>query len=110
MTDAAGIAALMCCPMVSADAPREPVQSASLAEPPGNGYVVQVKAFSKRPDADALSGRLRAKGYNAFVTENPRAVRDKYRVRVGNYPTRPEADAIAARLKQQEQFDPWVTH
>jgi cell division septation protein DedD len=83
--------------------------SASLSEPGGNGFVVQVMAFPTRPEADALARRLTAKGYPTFVTLNDAAPRAKYRVRVGKYPTKRDADAISARLQQEERFKPWVT-
>jgi cell division septation protein DedD len=84
--------------------------SSSFAEPAGKGYVLQVQAFPTRAAADALAGRLKGKGYAAFVTTNPANARGKYRVRVGKFGTRREADAISARLKQEEHFEPWLTH
>jgi cell division septation protein DedD len=81
----------------------------NFAEPRGSGFVVQVQAFPTKADADALAGRLAAKGYPTFVTLNEAAPRAKYRVRVGKYPTRPAAQAIAARLEREERFEPWVT-
>ena len=83
--------------------------SSNFAEPPGNGYVLQVMAFPTRDAADALAGRLTAKGYPTFVTMNPGTASAKYRVRVGKYSTKREADAISARLKQEEHFAPWLT-
>jgi cell division septation protein DedD len=72
--------------------------------------VLQVQAFPTRVAADALAGRLKGKGYAAFVTINSANARGKYRVRVGKFATRREADVISARLKQEEHFDPWLTH
>jgi DedD protein len=83
--------------------------SSSFAEPPGNGFALQVQAFPTRAAADALAGRLKGKGYNAFVTLNPANVPLKYRVRVGKYGSKREAETVSARLKQ-EDFKPWLTH
>ena len=94
----------------SATKPDAVTASSSFAEPGGKGFVLQVQAFPTRAAADALAGRLQGKGYRAFVTTNPANARGKYRVRVGKYPTRREADAVSARLKQEEHFEPWLTH
>jgi len=93
----------------SATTPGPIDESASFAEPPGNGYAVQVMAFPTRADADALARRLNAKGYRTFVTLNNGAPRARYRVRVGKYPTKREADDVSRRLQQEERFVPWVT-
>jgi cell division septation protein DedD len=89
----------------------EPVRaSTSFAEPPGNGWAAQVQAFGSMADAEALAGRLKAKGYRPFVTLNasgPPSAR--YRVRVGKYPTRNEAVAVGQKLQREERFEPWVT-
>ena len=84
--------------------------SASFTEPPGKGFVLQVQAFPSRAAADALAGRLKGKGYSAFVTVNPDNVPLKYRGRVGKYGSKREADTVAARLTQEEHFKPWLTH
>jgi cell division septation protein DedD len=89
----------------------EPVRaSTSFAEPPGNGWAAQVQAFGSMADAEALAGRLKAKGYRPFVALNasgPPSAR--YRVRVGKYPTRNEAVAVGQKLQREERFEPWVT-
>jgi cell division septation protein DedD len=84
--------------------------SSTLAEPPGKGFALQVQAFPTRTAAEALAGRLKGKGYTAFVTVNPDNVALKYRVRVGKYGSKREADIVSDRLKQEEHFKPWVTH
>ena len=86
-----------------------PVQDASLNEPPGNGYVVQVLAAVKREEAESLARRLKAKGYPTFVSVGDAKVPAKFRVRVGKYSDKREADAIFRRLEQEERFKPWLT-
>jgi cell division septation protein DedD len=89
----------------------EPVAAnKSFAEPPGRGWVAQVQTFGSMSDAEALAGRLKAKGYRTFVTLNesgPASAR--YRVRIGKYPTRNEAAAVGQKLQREERFEPWVT-
>ena len=89
----------------------EPVTpSRNFAEPSGNGWAAQVQTFGSVSDAEALAGRLKAKGYRTFVALNesgPPSAR--YRVRVGKYPTRSEAVAVGQKLQREERFEPWVT-
>lgn len=86
-----------------------PPGDASLAEPAGSGFVVQVMAVNTRAEADAVARRLAAKGYPAFVTTTGAGAQANYRVRVGKFPTQREADAVSMRLQKEEQFKPWVT-
>jgi hypothetical protein len=69
-----------------------------------------VQTFGSLSDAEALAGRLKAKGYRTFVTLNesgpPTA---RYRVRIGKYPTRSEAVTVGQKLQREERFEPWVT-
>ena len=81
-----------------------PVDNA-LAEPGGNGFVVQVAAVRQRAQADTIARRLSGKGYPAFVT----IAGANFRVRVGKFNDRREAETVAARLQREEQFKPWVT-
>ena len=78
---------------------------ATLAEPLGTGFVVQVAAVRQRDEADAMARRLSAKGYPTFVT----VAGPNFRVRVGKYGDRSEAEAVAGRLETEERFMPWVT-
>lgn len=93
-------------PAAPAPAPAAPVQRASLAAPPGNGFVVQVGAYPQAT-ADAIAGRLAAKGFPTFILPRDKGL---YAVRVGKYGDRREAEAVARRLEADEQFKkPWVT-
>ncbi len=80
-----------------------------LQEPPGNGFVVQVAAVSRRPEAEAIAEDLSTKGYPAFVTTPGPGGPPVFRVRVGKYPERREAEFAAGRLEREEQFRPWIT-
>lgn len=64
-------------------------------EKPTREYSVQVAAFPKQRDAEALADVLRQRGYDVRVwgTKAP------FRVRVGHYATRDEAVAAQGRMK-----------
>jgi cell division septation protein DedD len=82
-----------------------PLSDPTLAEPAGQGYVVQVAAVRKRAEAETIARRLSTKGYPTFVT----AAGANFRVRVGKYNDRRTAQSIAGRLEREERFKPWIT-
>jgi cell division septation protein DedD len=97
-------------PAPRASAAASPAGDPALAEPTGNGYVVQVMAVTTRAEADTIAKRLVSKGYPTFVTTNPTGAKNvSYRVRVGKFNDRREAETIASRLQKEEQFKPWIT-
>lgn len=82
------------------------VERASLAVPPGSGFVVQVGAYPQAT-ADAIARRLAGKGFPTFILPRDKGL---FAVRVGKYTDRREAEAVARRLETNEQFKkPWVT-
>ena len=84
----------------------EPIEQASLAVPPGNGWVVQVGAYP-RATAETIARGLSAKGFPSFILPRDRGL---FAVRVGKYSDRREADGVKLRLEQDEQFkNPWIT-
>jgi cell division septation protein DedD len=83
---------------------------ASLAEPSGQGFVLQVSALNERGPAELIAKRLSAKGYAAYVTTPATGAASKlYRVRIGKFKTRREAEEIAAKVQKEEQIQPWIT-
>jgi len=92
-------------PKPVAAAPKTPPADVALAEPPGNGFVVQVAAVRQRTEANTIAHRLSTRGYPAFVT----TAGPNFRVRVGKYTDRREAESVAGRLEKEEQFKPWIT-
>jgi cell division septation protein DedD len=90
---------------VPALSPAPQPAAAALAEPRGNGFVVQVAAVRKRAEADTIARRLSGKGYPAFVT----TAGANFRVRVGKFDDRRQAELTAGRLEREEQFKPWIT-
>ena len=92
-------------PKPAATTPKPAPVDSALAEPRGNGFVVQVAAVRQRAEADTIARRLSGKGYPAFVT----IAGANFRVRVGKFNDRREAETVAARLQREEQFKPWIT-
>jgi DedD protein len=91
---------------------REKTQDASLRLPAGAAensrdggkWTVQVNAFPDEKSAQGWVEKLKAKGYNAYVTEIRTDGRTWYRVRVGRYNSREEADRVAETLKSKESL------
>jgi hypothetical protein len=61
-------------------------------------YTLQVAAFSKRSDADALVKRLKSRDIDARVVGKSKP----FRVRIGRYETRADAAAAAKQLKARK--------
>lgn len=62
-------------------------------------YFVQAGAFRTQADADALSAKLQAQGFDTKVSEREQAGRMVYRVRVGPVSTKEEAEKVQLRFK-----------
>jgi len=87
---------------------RAPVDSAGATgaktppggNPPGatanGGYSVQIAAFNKKSDAQALARRLKQRGFEVRVAGTTKP----FRVRIGRYASRAEAEAALGRLKK----------
>lgn len=93
--------------------PRKTEPQVAVTIPPrkstANRYAVQVASFSKKSSAEDLAGKLRKKGYEAYVLSQEIPQRGRwYRVRVGRYSDRAEATREANRIKKSEKFNPLV--
>jgi cell division septation protein DedD len=87
-----------------------PAVDASLAEPSGSGFVLQISALNERAPAELIAKRLSAKGYAAYVAAPAAGAPARmYRVRIGKFKTRREAEDIAAKVEKEEQIKPWIT-
>ena len=75
---------------------------------PGEGAVVQVASYTDRRAADALVRRLRAGGFESFLSDTRPGGTRRYRVRVRPRPGR-DPKILAARLAR-EGFSVWVTN
>ncbi len=94
-------------PVTAAAAP--PAPPPPVAEPPvpvatagtkGEGFAVQIAAFTDDKGAKALAGKLEKAGYASAYTEPVETSRGTlWRVRVGGFATRPDAEAARTKLK-----------
>jgi cell division septation protein DedD len=89
--------------------PAAPAPSAAPAAEGAGRYTVQVAAFKVREPAAALSARLAAAGWEAYLSEAAGSEGARYRVRVGAFATREAAHAAAERLAAAERVSPYVT-
>ena len=92
----------------------ETVAAAKPATPPapttkpaasGTGYAVQLAAYSKAADANALRDKLRAAGFSAFTEVVDTDKGSLTRVRVGPVLNRAEADQLKAQVKSKVGLD-----
>jgi cell division septation protein DedD len=80
--------------------PETPAKPVEVAKPAaGNvGFAVQLGAFSRAADANALRDKLRAAGFSAFVEQVGTDKGTLNRVRVGPVASRSDADALKAQV------------
>jgi DedD protein len=93
-------------------APPAPVRTAAASvEPPasdGSAFTIQVGAFKDRATAEANVGKLKKKGFAAYVVTPKGAEGGLFNVRVGSYAARPEAERIQERLRVEEKYLPFI--
>jgi len=89
--------------------PAKPAASPKPASPPAAassiGFAVQLGAFSKEADAQALRDRVRAAGFSAFTESVDTDKGALTRVRVGPVASRVDADALKAQLRAKVGVD-----
>jgi DedD protein len=73
-------------------------QKTATAATTGNGWAVQLGAYSRQDSARNLVKEVGAKGFTAYIVTVKQADKTLYRVRVGPEKTRSAADALAGRL------------
>lgn len=81
-----------------AKAPKAAEKVAPKPPPPishGNGYSVQVAAYTHKPEADKLAATLSKRGYAARVDGSA----TPFRVRIGRYATEKEAEDALRKIK-----------
>jgi cell division septation protein DedD len=96
-------------PVTKPAAPRtvaaKPAVVASVPAASGTGFAVQLAAFSKSADANALRDKLRAAGFSAFTEAVSTDKGTLTRVRVGPVLNRAEADQLKAQVKSKVGLD-----
>ena len=70
----------------------------------GGGFALQVGAFKDRATAESMVGRLKGKGFAAYLVTPQDGL---FNVRVGPFATRAEAEKAQEQLRGQK-FDPFV--
>ena len=98
-------------PVVAAPKPAPPPAKPAEAPKPAAanvGFAVQLGAFSKPEDADALRDRLRAGGFSAFVEQVRTDKGTLSRVRVGPVISRADADQLKAQIASKVGMDGMV--
>ena len=74
--------------------------AAATSAPSGEGFAVQIAAFTDDKGANALAAKLKKAGYASTYTEPVETSRGTlWRVRVGGFASRPDADTARAKLK-----------
>jgi cell division septation protein DedD len=73
----------------------------------GGTFTIQVGAFKDGASAESVVGRLKQKGFAAYVVA-PAAPDGLFNVRVGSYRARAEADRVQVRLRDEEKFKPFI--
>lgn len=90
-------------------APAQPATPPAPKPPAGNaaavGFVVQLGAFSKPADADALRDKVRAAGFNAFTDRVTTDRGTLTRVKAGPVTGRAEADQLRAQVRAKTGTD-----
>jgi cell division protein FtsN len=64
----------------------------------GDSWSVQIAAYDKQSEADAMVARLKKRGYEARVS----GTSAPFRVRIGHYPTQAQAGAVMRSLKAKQ--------
>lgn len=82
-------------PAVSVTPPPDTAPPAPAAADIPNGFTVQIAAYNRKADADALFRRLKARGFDVRVAGS----RAPYRVRIGRYETKEDATAALGRIR-----------
>ena len=70
-------------------------------------YTIQVGAFKDGASAESVVGRLKQKGFAAYVVA-PAAADGLFNVRVGAYSARADAERVQTRLRDEEKFKPFI--
>lgn len=85
-------------PKPAAEPARPPVAVVPKPAATGVGFALQVGAFGKETDANALRDKLRGNGFSSFVEPVNTDSGRLFRVRVGPVSTRAEADQLKAQV------------
>ena len=93
--------------VASKEPPRVTPVTNPAREPSRRGplWTVQVASLNQTRDAEGIAGKLKGKGYDAYVVAAEVKSKIWHRVRVGQGVDLSEAFELRARLKAKENFD-----
>lgn len=77
----------------------QPAPAVQPQAPAAEAWTVQVGSFSQADNAQSLLARLKAEGFEAFVSRVATDAGTMHRVRVGPVPERADADRLLTRLR-----------
>jgi cell division septation protein DedD len=69
-------------------------------------FTIQVGAFKDKTTAEAVAGRLKSKGYAAYLVSPEGG--GLFNVRVGSYVARTDAERVLSKLRDDEKFKPFI--
>jgi cell division septation protein DedD len=85
-----------------------PIRTAPLAPDSSGAFTIQVGAFKERDAAESIVGKLKKKGFSAYVVTPKGAEGGLFNVRVGSFAARPEAEKVQERLRVEEKYLPFI--
>jgi DedD protein len=97
-------------------APLESTDATSASAKPGHAaaakasgaFTIQVGAFKDKATADSIVGRLKSKGFAAYMVAPEGSDGGLYNVRVGHYAARADAERVQTKLRDDEKFKPFI--
>jgi cell division septation protein DedD len=95
-------------PLAPAPAPIRTAPTATLAPDSSGAFTIQVGAFKERDAAESIVGKLKKKGFSAYVVTPKGAEGGLFNVRVGSFAARPEAEKVQERLRVEEKYLPFI--
>jgi cell division septation protein DedD len=84
----------------------QPVKGPGAPIPGSGNFTIQVGAFKDKASADSIVGRLKSKGFAAYVV-SPEG-EGLFNVRVGNFATRADAERVQGKLRDEEKYKPFI--
>ena len=88
-------------------APRPAATAAAAPASASGSFTIQVGAFKDGASAESVVGRLKQKGFEAYVVAPP-AADGLFNVRVGSFRARADAERVQVRLRDEEKFKPFI--
>jgi cell division septation protein DedD len=84
----------------------KPIKGPGAPIPASGNFTIQVGAFKDKASADSIVGRLKTKGFAAYVV-SPEG-EGLFNVRVGNFATRADAERVQGKLRDEEKYKPFI--